>query len=150
MPLPTHLDLEIVTPDRAVAHEEVDEVQLPGSEGNLGILPGHTPLLTQLRVGPAWFRKGTEITTLAIANGIAEVLPDKVRLLAQVAERGDEIDLDRAEEQRRRAEERLKSARTGVADVDLEHARMSLLKAMTRINVATKIHVSERKGRPLK
>lgn len=147
MSLPTHLDLEIVTPDRAVAHEEVDEVQLPGSEGNLGILPGHTPLLTRLRVGPAWYRKGTEITTLAIANGIAEVLPDKVRLLAQVAERGDEIDLERAEEQRRRAEERLKAARTGVADIDLEHARMSLLKAMTRINVATKMHVSERKGR---
>jgi F-type H+-transporting ATPase subunit epsilon len=148
MPLPTHLDLEIVTPDRAVAHEEVDEVQLPGSEGNLGILPGHTPLLTRLRVGPAWFRKGTEITNLAIANGIAEVLPDKVRLLAQVAERGDEIDLDRAEEQRRRAEERLQAARTGVADIDIEKARVSLLKAMTRINVATKLHVSERKRKP--
>ncbi len=147
MSLPTHLDLEIVTPDRAVAHEEVDEVQLPGSEGNLGILPGHTPLLTRLRVGPAWFRKGTEITNLAIANGIAEVLPDKVRLLAQVAERSDEIDVERAEEQRRRAEERLQAARTGVADIDIEKARVSLLKAMTRINVATKMHVSERKGR---
>ena len=147
MSLPTHLDLEIVTPDRAVAHEEVDEVQLPGSEGNLGILPGHTPLLTRMRVGPAWFRKGTEITNLAIANGIAEVLPDKVRLLAQVAERSDEIDVERAEEQRRRAEERLQAARTGVADIDIEKARVSLLKAMTRINVATKMHVSERKGR---
>ena len=147
MSLPTHLDLEIVTPDRAVAHEEVDEVQLPGSEGNLGILPGHTPLLTRLRVGPAWFRKGTEITNLAIANGIAEVLPDKVRLLAQVAERSDEIDVERAEEQRRRAEERLQAARTGEADIDIEKARETQLKAMTPINVATKMHVSERKGR---
>lgn len=143
MALPTHLDLEIVTPDRAVVHERVDEVQLPGSEGNLGILPGHTPLLTRLRVGPAWYRKGTEIVNLAIANGVAEVLPDKVRLLAQVAERGDEIDLARAEEARRRAEERMKAARTGVSDIDLERARLSLIKAITRINVATKLHVHE-------
>jgi F-type H+-transporting ATPase subunit epsilon len=144
MSLPTHLDLEIVTPDRAVVHEEVDEVQLPGVMGNLGILPGHTPLMTQLRVGPAWYRKGTEIVNLAIANGVAEVLPDKVRLLAQVAERGDEIDLERAEIARRRAEERIQAARTGVADIDLERARMALIKAMTRINVATKLHISER------
>jgi F-type H+-transporting ATPase subunit epsilon len=144
MSLPSHLALEIVTPDRAVVHEEVDEVQLPGTEGNLGILPGHTPLLTRLRVGPAWYRKGTEIVNLAIANGIAEVLPDKVRLLAQVAERGDEIDLERAETARKRAEERLQAARTGVADIDQERARLALMKAMTRINVATKLHVAER------
>jgi F-type H+-transporting ATPase subunit epsilon len=143
MSLPAHLALEIVTPDRAVVHEMVDEVQLPGVEGNLGILPGHTPLLTRLRVGPAWYRKGNETISLAIANGVAEVLPDKVRLLAQVAERGDEIDLARAEEARKRAEERLKAARTGVADVDQERARLALIKAMTRINVATKLHMSE-------
>jgi F-type H+-transporting ATPase subunit epsilon len=145
MSLPTHLDLEIVTPDRAVAHEQVDEVQLPGTQGNLGILPGHTPLLTTLRIGPAWYRKGGEIVSLAIANGIAEVLPDKVRLLARVAERGDEIDLDRAEEARKRAEQRLQAARTGVPDIDVEKARLALVKAMTRINVATKLHVSERR-----
>lgn len=143
MSLPSHIDLEIVTPDRAVVHERVDEVQLPGVEGNLGILPGHTPLFTRLRVGPAWYRKGTEIVNLAIANGVAEVLPDKVRLLADIAERGDEINLERAEEARRRAEERMKAARTGVADVDMERARLSLIKAITRINVATKLHVSE-------
>jgi F-type H+-transporting ATPase subunit epsilon len=145
MALPDHLDLEIVTPDRAVVHEQVDEVQLPGVEGNLGILPGHTPLLTRLRVGPAWYRKGTEIVNLAVANGVAEVLPDKVRLLARVAERADEIDLERAELARKRAEERLRAARTGVSDVDQERARLALIKAMTRINVATKVHISERK-----
>ena len=145
MELPDHLDLEIVTPDRAVVHEQVDEVQLPGVEGNLGILPGHTPLLTRLRVGPAWYRKGTEIVNLAVANGVAEVLPDKVRLLARVAERADEIDLERAELARKRAEERLRAARTGVSDVDQERARLALIKAMTRINVATKVHISERK-----
>jgi F-type H+-transporting ATPase subunit epsilon len=138
MALPTHLSLEIVTPDRAVVHELVDEVQLPGVEGNLGILPGHTPLLALLRVGPAWYRKGTEIVTLAIANGIAEVLPDKVRLLARVAEKADEIDLDRAEEARRRAEDRLQAAKTGARDIDFERARMSMIKALTRIQVASR------------
>ena len=138
MSLPTHLSLEIVTPDRAVVHELVDEVQLPGVEGNLGILPGHTPLLTLLRVGPAWYRKGTEIVNLAIANGIAEVLPDKVRLLARVAEKADDIGLNRAEEARRRAEERLQAAKAGAREVDFERARASLIKAMTRIQVASR------------
>ncbi len=138
MALPTHLTLEIVTPDRAVVHEVVDEVQLPGVNGNLGILPGHTPLLTSLRVGQAWYRKGTEIVNLAIANGFAEVLPDKVRLLARIAEKADEIDLSRAEEARRRAEERIVAAKTGGRDIDIERARMSMIKAMTRIQVATR------------
>ncbi|MEW5984791.1 MAG: F0F1 ATP synthase subunit epsilon [Acidobacteriota bacterium] len=141
MALPTHLALEIVTPDRALVHEEVDEVQLPGSEGYLGILPGHTPLLTSLRVGQAWYRKGTEKTYLSIAFGFAEVLPDRVRLLAQIAERADEIDLTRAEEEKRRAEEQLEAARTGAMDVDLERARISLMKAMIRIQVATKARI---------
>jgi F-type H+-transporting ATPase subunit epsilon len=138
MSIPTHLSLEIVTPDRAIVHDLVDEVQLPGVEGNLGILPGHTPLLTLLRVGPAWYRKGTEIVNLAIAQGFAEVLPDKVRLLARMAEKGDEIDLDRAEGARRRAEERLQAAKTGARDVDFERARVALIKAMTRIQVASR------------
>jgi F-type H+-transporting ATPase subunit epsilon len=138
MSLPSHLALEIVTPERAIVHEDVDEVQLPGVEGNLGILPGHTPLLTRLRVGPGWYRKGTEIVDLAIADGVAEILPDKVRLLAQVAERVEDIDLERAERAKRRAEERLQAARTGVADVDMERARMALIKAMTRIQVGAR------------
>jgi F-type H+-transporting ATPase subunit epsilon len=138
MSLPTHLSLEIVTPDRAVVREEVDEVQLPGTEGYLGILPGHTPLLTSLRVGQLWYRKGAEKHYLAIAFGFAEVLPDRVRLLAQVAERAEEIDLSRAEEHRRRAEAAVQAARSGNTDIDLERARISLLKSMVRIQVATR------------
>jgi F-type H+-transporting ATPase subunit epsilon len=138
MSLPAHLNLEIVTPDHAVVHELVDEVQLPGVEGYLGILPGHTPLLTILGVGPAWYRKGTEIVSLAIANGIAEVLPDKVRILARMAEKADDIDLDRAEQARRRAEERLQASKTGARDIDFDRARASLIKAMTRIQVASR------------
>lgn len=138
MSLPQHLALEIVTPDRALVHEEVDEVQLPGTEGYLGILPGHTPLLTSLRVGQAWYRKGTEKTYLSIAFGFAEILPDRVRLLAQIAEKADEIDLARAEEEKRRAEQEIEAAKSGALDTDLERARISLMKAMIRIQVATK------------
>ena len=141
MSVPTHLTLEIVTPDRALAHEEVDEVQLPGTEGYLGILPGHTPLLTGLKVGQLWYRKGTEKFYLSIAFGFAEVLPDRVRLLAMIAERADEIDLTRAEQERKRAEELIQAARSGNADIDMERARVSLMKAMIRIQVAAKTKV---------
>ncbi len=138
MALPTHLALEIVTPDRALVHEDVDEVELPGSEGYLGVLPGHTPLLTSLRVGELWYRKGTEKFYLSVAFGFAEILPDRVRLLAQIAERAEEIDPSRAEEHRRRAEASMQSATRGNTEVDLDRARISLMKAMVRLQVATK------------
>ena len=138
MSLPTHLTLEIVTPDRALVAEEVDEVQLPGTEGYLGILPGHTPLLTSLRVGQVWYRKGADIHYLSVAFGFAEVLPDRVRLLARIAERAEEIDVTRAEEHRRKAEEALQAARAGQGDVDFDHARISLMKALTRLQVASR------------
>ena len=141
MSLPTHLTLEIVTPDRAIVHEVVDEVQLPGTEGYLGILPGHTPLLTSLTVGQVWYRKGTEKVYLSIAYGFAEVLPDHVRLLAQIAARAEEIDLTRAEQEKKRAEELIQAARSGGADIDMDRARVSLMKAMIRIQVATKAKV---------
>jgi F-type H+-transporting ATPase subunit epsilon len=132
------LILEIVTPDRALVQEEVDEVQLPGTEGYLGILPGHTPLLTSLRVGQVWYRKGGETFYLSVAFGFAEVLPDRVRLLARIAERAEEIDVTRAEEHRRAAEEALKAARAGNLDIDMERARVSLMKALTRLQVASR------------
>jgi F-type H+-transporting ATPase subunit epsilon len=140
MALPPFLTLEIVTPERAIAHEEVDEVQLPGTEGYIGVLPGHTPLLTGLKVGQFWYRKGTEKFYLSIAFGFAEVLPDKVRVLAQIAERAEDIDIDRAEAQKRRAEEIIHIAvarkEPGQADYDLDRARVSLMKAMSRLQVA--------------
>jgi F-type H+-transporting ATPase subunit epsilon len=133
---PSQLTFELVTPDHGLVSELVDEVQLPGVEGYLGILPGHTPLLTALRVGPLWYRKGTEKFYLSVAFGFAEVLPDRVRLLARIAERAEEIDVDRAEEHRRKAEEMLQAAKAGNTDIDLEHARVSLMKALTRLQVA--------------
>jgi F-type H+-transporting ATPase subunit epsilon len=135
MAIPTHLALELVTPERALVHERVDEVQLPGVEGALGILPGHTPLLTTLGVGEFWYRRGQEKHTLAVASGVAEVLPDRVIVLAQVAERPEEIDLERAARAKARAEEALAHP---AAEVDVEVARLALMRALTRLQVATR------------
>src|SRR3954464_5251961 len=108
MALPTKLQLEIVTPDRALAREEVDEGVVPGSEGEFGVLPGHTPLLATLKVGELWYRQGQEKHYLAVAFGFVEVLPDRVTVLARVGERAQDIDVQRAERAKQRAEERLK------------------------------------------
>jgi F-type H+-transporting ATPase subunit epsilon len=142
MALPTHLDLQIVTPDRLVVQARVDEVQVPGSEGYFGVLPGHTPMLASLAVGELWYRQGQEKTYLAIASGFAEVLPDRVTILAKLAERADEIDAERAEAARQRAEERLANK----SDVDYERARAALAKALTRLQVVSRLGISPRAG----
>jgi F-type H+-transporting ATPase subunit epsilon len=133
MALPTHVKLEFVTPARAIVHDDVDELQLPGEEGYFGVLPGHAPMLAALKTGEMWYRKGAEKIYAFIDGGFAEVLPDRVSILAQVAERADEIDLQRAEAAKRRAEERL--SKPSVADIDAERARIALLRAMTRLNI---------------
>ena len=138
MPLPSHLLLQIVTPDRAVIHEEVDAVEIPAADGSLGVLPGHTPLLTTLRVGQLRYRKGEEQQFILIAFGFAEVLPDRVTILAQVAERPEEIDTARADAARMRAETRLaRPAR----DIDFERARIAMMKSLVRLQVETKRRV---------
>src|SRR5688572_1934258 len=104
MALSTKIRLEIVTPDRALVNEEVDEVELPGSEGYFGVLPGHAPLLSSLQVGELWYRIGQDKYYLAIAFGFVEVLPHQVTVLAQIAERAQDIDVARAEAARKRAE----------------------------------------------
>lgn len=142
MALPTHIELQIVTPDRLLVREQVDEVQIPGSEGYLGVLPGHTPLLASLAVGEMWYRKGQDRTYLAIAFGFAEVLPDRVTILARLAERAEEIDVERATAAHERAQARLSDK----TDLDYERARAALLKAMTRLQVASRIGLSPRAG----
>jgi F-type H+-transporting ATPase subunit epsilon len=134
--IPAHITLNIVAADRALVSETVDEVEIPGVEGYFGVLPGHTPLLAVLDVGQLWYRQGQERHFLAIAFGFAEVEPDSVTILAEVAERADEIDVARAEAKKRRAEERL--ARPAAANVDFERARISLLKSLVRLQVATR------------
>src|SRR5258707_7692066 len=99
--------LQIVSADRSLVNETVDEVEIPGSEGYFGVLPGHTPLLALLGAGELWYRQGTEKHYFVMAFGFAEVQPDQVTILAQIAERADEIDLARAEAAKKRAEERL-------------------------------------------
>ncbi len=138
MSLPSHLTLEIVTPERAVIHEKVDAVEIPAADGSLGVLPGHTPLLTTLRVGLLRYRKGEEQQFTLIAFGFAEVLPDRVTILAQVAERPEEIDVARADAARMRAETRL--AGPG-RDIDFERARIAMMKSLVRLQVATKRRV---------
>ena len=91
--LPTHLQLQIVSADRSLVNEPVDEVEIPGADGYFGVLPGHTPLLALLGAGELWYRQGQEKHYLAIAFGFAEVQPDRVTILAQIAERADEIDV---------------------------------------------------------
>ena len=145
MALPTSIELEIVTPDKLLVREQVDEVEIPGTEGYFGVLPGHTPLLASLAVGEMWYRKGQEKTFLAIAFGFAEVLPDRVTILAQLGERAEEIDVARAEEARRRAEERLAQTR---AEIDYDRARAALMKSLTRLQVASRIQFAGRVGKP--
>src|SRR3954447_17447096 len=110
MALPTSINLQIVTPDRLLVNEQVDEVEIPGSEGYFGVLSGHTPLLASLAVGEMWYRKGQEKIYLSLAFGFCEVLPDRVTILATRAERAEEIDVARPEQARRRAEEPLTQA----------------------------------------
>jgi len=127
--------LEIVTPEKKVVDAPAEEAQIPGKNGYLGILPGHAPLITELAVGGISFREhGTE-QWLAVAWGFAEVLPDKVTILAETAERPSEIDVERARKAKERAEERLASGNT---EVDVERALDALHRAETRLEVAGK------------
>jgi F-type H+-transporting ATPase subunit epsilon len=133
--LPTKLQLQIVSADRMLVNETVDEVEIPGADGYFGVLPGHTPLLASLQVGQLSYRQGQETHYFAVAYGFAEVQPDRVTILAQVAERADEIDLARAEAAKRRAEERLAAP---AVHFDAERARIALLKSLIRLQVATR------------
>ncbi|MGD0224688.1 MAG: F0F1 ATP synthase subunit epsilon [Terriglobia bacterium] len=134
--LPTEIRLDIVTPDRLVAHDEVTAVTIPGKNGYLGILPGHAPLLTELAPGELEYTSGGAQHTLAVNWGFAEVLGDRVIVLAQSAERAEEIDVVRAEKAKARAEDRLK--RLDDPAVDRERARESLTRAMARLEAAHK------------
>ena len=134
--LPTEIRLDIVTPDRLVAHDEVTAVTIPGKNGYLGILPGHAPLLTELAPGELEYTSHSAKHVLAVNWGFAEVLGDRVIVLAQSAERAEEIDVVRAEKAKARAEDRLK--RLDDPAVDRERARESLTRAMARLEAAHK------------
>jgi F-type H+-transporting ATPase subunit epsilon len=126
--------LEIVTPEKLVVKEAAEEAQIPGLNGYLGILPGHAPLITELAVGVISYRASGDTHNLAVAWGFAEVLPDRVTILAEAAERPQEIDVERAQKSKERAEQRLKSNDT---QVDYDRAEDALQRAETRLKVAT-------------
>jgi F-type H+-transporting ATPase subunit epsilon len=129
------IQLEIVTPERLVVNEAAEYIEIPGKTGYLGVLPGHAPLITELAVGEITFREEGKESHLAVAWGFAEVLPDKVTILAETAERPSEIDVERARKAKERAEERLASGNT---EVDVERALDALHRAETRLEVAGK------------
>ena len=138
MALPTTLQLQIVSADRMLVNEAADEVEIPGADGYFGVLPGHTPLLALMQVGQLWYRQGQDVHHLVVAFGFAEVQPDRVTILAEVAERADDIDVPRAEASKRRAEERLAKSQV---DIDAERARIALLKSLIRLQVATRARI---------
>src|ERR1700728_4442141 len=132
--MPDTFKLEIVTPAKQVVRDVVaEEAQIPGRDGYLGILPGHAPLITELKAGAVTYRASGATHTLSVAWGFAEVLPDKVTILAEAAERPQEIDVERAQKDKQRAEERLKS---GATEVDYVRAEDALRRADTRLDVA--------------
>jgi F-type H+-transporting ATPase subunit epsilon len=133
--VPDTFQLEIVTPEKKVVDTAATEVQIPGKNGYLGVLPGHAPLITELAVGQITYRAGAEEHNLAVAWGFAEVLPDRVTILAETAERPSEIDVERARKAKDRAEQRLTS---GDPNVDVERTLAALHKAETRLDVAGK------------
>jgi F-type H+-transporting ATPase subunit epsilon len=134
MTLPDAIELIIVTPQRQLLREKVASVQLPGASGELGILPGHAPLITELGNGELSYKAtgGGEPDVLAILSGFAEVLPERVTVLAETAERPEEIDVERAKEALARAEKRLASTDP---DVDWDRATVALQRALARIKV---------------
>jgi F-type H+-transporting ATPase subunit epsilon len=127
--------LEIVTPERELVRTQAEEVQIPGKDGYLGILPGHAPLITELAVGEIVYRIGEQTERLACAWGFAEVLPDKVTILAESAERPGEIDTSRAEQALKKGEERLAQADT---PEEVDRALDRIQRAQARIDVAKK------------
>jgi F-type H+-transporting ATPase subunit epsilon len=129
--------LEIVTPERLAYSEEVDSVQLPGVEGELGVLPHHAPLVSMLGVGELRIRKGGAEESFAIVGGFLQVRPDKVVVMAETADMASEIDLEKAQQARREAEQALEGR---VEAIDLSAARAALQQALLRIRVAERRH----------
>jgi F-type H+-transporting ATPase subunit epsilon len=129
------LHLSIVTPERLLINDVADEIQIPGAEGYLGILPGHAPLFSELKIGELGYRKGANWSWLSVAWGFAEVLPDQVHVLAETAERAQEIDIERATRAKERAEKRLSQ---GGDEVDYNRALVALERAVVRIQVSRK------------
>ena len=133
------LKLDVAVPERLMLSEEVDQVQVPGEDGSLGILPDHAPLMTQLGIGVLSFRAAGQTRYMALTGGVMEVLPDHVRILADTAEWADEVDIKRAEEARRRANDTLQSHEM---EIDAERAARAIRRAEARLEATKRHHCS--------
>ena len=134
MAVPSKLTLHIVSPDHAIS-QEVDYVSLPGVEGDFGVLPGHTPFFTALRTGAMWYQQGAEKHSLLVSVGFVEVLPDKVSVIAQVAETAEALDQERAEAGMRRAEEVMGAV---PHEIDFERARLAMLRTLQQLQAESR------------
>jgi F-type H+-transporting ATPase subunit epsilon len=127
--------LRVVTPSRQIVREDVEEVQAPGREGYLGILPGHAPLISELKPGEFTYRQGKTVRSLAVGGGLLEVLPEQVTVLAETAETPEDIDIARAQAARERAEKRLRSSNP---ETDIQRATVALERALIRLQIASR------------
>jgi len=135
MPLPTHIQLQIVSADRSLVNETVDEVEIPGADGYFGVLPGHTPFLSTLGIGEITYRRGADKRHLTCFWGFCEVLPDRVNILAEIGERSEDIDAGRAEAALARAAEQLRAIKD---EAGYNEAHLAYVRAVTRLAVARK------------
>ena len=138
----SQIRLDIVTAEQSVFSEEVDMVIAPGIQGQLGILPHHSPLMTMLEPGELVIKKGGDEQYMAVSGGFLEVRPDRVIVLADSVERAEEIDIARAEEAKRRAQKRLEEKQ--VSEVDIARAQAALQRSLIRLRIAER----RRKRRP--
>jgi len=136
MALPEAIELQIVTPERHVLQESVQSVEVPGKEGYLGVLPGHAPLITELGIGILAYRKGSESKFVTVIHGYAEVLPDRVIVLAEIAERAEEIDVPRSKAAHDRAQAEL--AKHGIGADEWQRQQLALQRALVRMQAASR------------
>ncbi|HKN60801.1 MAG TPA: F0F1 ATP synthase subunit epsilon [Candidatus Acidoferrales bacterium] len=134
--LPEKIELEVVTPQRLVLHQDVKSLEMPAKDGYLGVLPGHAPLITELGIGVLTYRINGEAHSLTVMQGYAEVLPDRVIILAEISERAEEIDVARSRAKMEEAQAQLSKAGSG--DVDWQLAATTLERALARLQVASK------------
>ena len=135
--LPEAIELQVVTPQRHVLQETVQAIEIPGKEGYLGVLPGHAPLITELGIGILAYRKGPETRYLTIVHGYAEVLPDRVIVLAEISERAEEIDIERTRAAQARAQAELAKASAG--SEEWQQQRLAVDRAMVRMQAVARL-----------
>jgi F-type H+-transporting ATPase subunit epsilon len=142
--LPTEIELQVVTPQRHVLQETVQSVELPGADGYLGVLPGHAPLLTELGVGILAYVKDGQTRYLTIAHGYSEVLPDRVIVLAEISEKAEEVDVQRSQAAKDRAQSAL--AKTPAGDAEWQAIAFDLERALVRLQAASRVGTSRGDG----